>query len=234
MSDSIFTIDSTFIDTMTGLTFPVRNHLISQFETLKNQRKTLLQTRSGYTTQYLSEALSHNNLVEGDTDPVSNEKTVNFISHAYVTGGIENISNSYSTLLSIANQCPYKGGKAVYRARTFVSLFNEDVRYDDYNICLQEGIHRSGYLNNPLHSNPISIIPNPANENIEVVLHGKTIGICYVVVSDVHGKTVMSDQFDCANKKHKLNVSHLTPGVYIVYVDTNGENKLFEKLVIIR
>ena len=47
--------------------------------------------------------------------------------------------NNYQQILSIAEQCPYSGGVAVYIARSLIALFNDSIIYDDENNCLQQG-----------------------------------------------------------------------------------------------
>ena len=128
----------------------------------------------------------------------------------------------------------YKGGKAVFRARTFVGLFNEDIWFNDYDVCLQQGLNRNFNTQDLLQKKTISVIPNPANEEVSIVLHDAYDGICNIIINDAYGKIVIRDQFNCSGKNHLLKVAHLSPGIYTVYVNTNGKNELFEKLVIIR
>ncbi len=78
----------------------------------------------------------------------------------------------------------------------------------------------------------ITISPNPSKGEVNIALN-KNFNNVIVYVTDVTGKQVFN--FNSANnssKTHKLNLNHLTNGVYIVTVKADGEQ--FSKKLIIK
>ena len=101
--------------------------------------------------------------------PYINEKTVNRIQVIYLLNGLDSTEQHIDELTGIAMQCPYSGGRAVYRARSILSLLNIDSVYDDAVICSPEGNYRSPLNNKESEKeNEIKIIPNPANTAIRL------------------------------------------------------------------
>lgn len=97
--------------------------------------------REGIISTNLENAKLQNDYVVGDMVPYSNTTFINEREIAYIETGnnLEEVSNYYSEILSIAQQCPYTGGPAVERARTLIAMVNDSVFYDDANTCLQVG-----------------------------------------------------------------------------------------------
>ena len=125
------------------------------------------------------------------------------------------LRDNYSGIIAIASQCPYVGGKAVERARTYIALINDSISYDDANICLQSGVYRfANDSTEKITSSDIKIIPNPANDKVTVQLTGIDDGICKIQIRNVLNEIVYDDVFDCKNQKHIINVSNLSQGVY--------------------
>jgi len=145
------------------------------------------------------------------------------------------IQNRFSELWTIANQCPFVGGVAVFKARAMIAMINDSVEYFDDNVCLQSGIYREqeNILENPkIHE--IEIIPNPANYYFEVILNNHNEGICNITVANAMNKIVISDKFNCDDKKFNVNSSHLAPGAYYVTVRIDSSVTLSKKLIIIK
>ena len=92
----------------------------------------------------LNEAELQNEYVVNGELPEINTAYINEIEIEYLERGndIQYLIDNYSGILAIASQCPFAGGSAVERARSYVALINDSVYYDDLNICLQSGIYR--------------------------------------------------------------------------------------------
>ena len=133
----------------------------------------------------------------------------------------------------IANQCPYKGGNAVYRARALLSLIGSNYIYDDFSVCATEGIYRS---QKPEKKNDaqIHLIPNPASDWVDVVLTGNEKGICRLNVYNEVNQLTGEYEFNCTNKSYRLATSKWQPGIYSVRIIIANENSITAKLVIIR
>ena len=131
------------------------------------------------------------------------------------------------------NQCPYKGGKAVYRARVLLSLIGNSYIYDDFSVCASEGIYRN---QKPQEKNntQIHLIPNPADVAVTVSLSGFKDGICRLQIINMVNQSVASYSFDCTDNSYKIDTSELSPGIYTVHIFVGSTNLSLEKLVIVR
>ncbi len=139
-----------------------------------------------------------------------------------------------SNILSIANQCPYVGGAAVERARTFIALINDSIFYDDANVCLQSGIYRIANSDSSITlANNIIIKPNPANDKVEIFLSGNLEGVCYIELKNVMGEIVLMDEMNCKDKYKIIDLGKFSQGVYSVKVHTNNFETI-KKLVIVK
>ncbi|MBL7925751.1 MAG: T9SS type A sorting domain-containing protein [Bacteroidia bacterium] len=228
-SDSIYQID------LSGNTYQKRIILINQLNYLSLQRQNLLQIKQAAILNDLSAAESFNNQVSPTQIPEENEKFMNSILIMYRAGGKDSIAHYYPQILSIGQQCPYIGGKPVYKARGFISLFNENIQFDDYNTCLAAGIFRES-LNNVQTSDSIIIrvVPNPTSENADLIIDNSFNGICRLKIIDAIGNVVFEKQLDCSVKKHKLDLHQFVSGIYFIQVDLEGKTKSVSKFAIIR
>ncbi len=80
----------------------------------------------------------------------------------------------------------------------------------------------------------IIIIPNPANNKIEIKLIGLRNGICKIRITDALGSEVLSKKLTCELMNKHIDVSNLKQGVYSINVDVNDNYRMNSKLVIVR
>lgn len=176
--------------------------------------------REGIISNNLENAELQNDYVVGDIVPYSNNSYINEREIAFLESGnnLEEVSNYYSEIFSIAQQCPYTGGQAVERARTLIALVNDSVFYDDVNTCLQVGVYRqqNSDLITTVTSNSILINPNPAKEKIEIKLKGDFKGLCKVEISNMMNELVIQQGMNCEEKTTTIDVSTLSQGIYTV------------------
>ncbi len=182
----------------------------------------------------IENALAYNISISGGDDPVINDKEINSILLKYIEGGKENIIDDYVLILSIAQQCPYKGGRAVYAARAMIKIFNDTIAYDDNAVCHEQGIFRTITTSSTDSQIKVSIKPNPANDKIEITLNGIEEGLCSIDIINMLDESVQRDRFNCSEKKKIISINRLLPGIYTTRVKINNEYFLSEKLVIIR
>lgn len=78
------------------------------------------------------------------------------------------------------------------------------------------------------------IFPNPANETAQVVFNAANDGACELVVTDVLGRQVMTQQQEMTKGKNAmlLNVQALPAGVYFVNVVSGGQVSNAMRLVV--
>ncbi|MBL0052417.1 MAG: T9SS type A sorting domain-containing protein [Bacteroidetes bacterium] len=153
----------------------------------------------------------------------------------YESEGLEGILYLYNDILSIAQQCPFKGGRAVYIACIYVALIDNSVIYDDVGTCLQQGIYRNQLQDEVEVANAgVDILPNPANDFVVVQLKSKQIGFCRIEIKDVLNKIVYETKFNCNEFQTKINTSIFEQGIYFVTVHINDVKLKSVKLSIIR
>ncbi|MBK8876177.1 MAG: T9SS type A sorting domain-containing protein [Bacteroidetes bacterium] len=206
----------------------VLDFLNQTIENLQIQREAMM-------TNNLQNAELNNNMVVNAELPENNTNILNDLEIHYLETGedLNEIITNYALLLSIANQCPYAGGPAVERSRTFVALVNDSIFYDDENVCLQSGIYKiiGEDLNN---QTSLNIHPNPASTLIDISLIGAIGGICKIEILDATGKNIMSTNMTCMEKNTRLDISRLTQGMYVVKVQLHEKSFLNQKFAIIR
>jgi len=134
----------------------------------------------------------------------------------------------------IALQCPDAGGKAVYRARPYVELFSDGVEYDDVNVCHLAGIYRESLSFPQQEKGDIKIIPNPANDKIDVVLNHALAGICKIEISNTLGAVIFRDDMNCKEKSHSIDTRQFVSRIYVVKLYHNTTFLKIAKLVIER
>ena len=115
---------------------------------------------------------------------------------------------------SIANQCPYSGGNAVYIARNYIAMLGDTIIYDDAYVCLQLGIYRQA-TNYEL---PIEVYlkPNPADEYVEIFITNNSGTKCSITINDAFGKLQIITQIDCTQKALRIDTKFLASGFYTV------------------
>ncbi len=233
LTDSILVLDSIDI----AITILNYNSLR---ESLMNQVYILQQAKLGYhSAEAISDslmeisALSLNESISSINLPDENEKVINEI---YLVGGFNsNYLLSYLIeLTNIANQCPYVGGPAVYRARTILSSITDNISYNDIEICISNGIYRHRQSDSNDAFKWIRIMPNPANQKVLIELNGEFKGLCEIQLLDAAGRQLNSSKFECSSKSYSLNVSALPVGVYQITVSVNDDKLFNTKLVISR
>ena len=218
-------------------------NLINQRDSLVQQLNNALQNKTDLLNQLvqakeqsLINIQSVSNSIITSNTPDEYEKEMTDVEIAFQTGGISELQSRYSQVLAVAVQCPHVGGKAVYKARSFMALLNESIEYDDVSVCTQAG-YRKAATNEPAKEvikGNIFIIPNPANEVITVTLSDDMSGLCKILFYDVVGKLILSKELDCNKKAHSLSVKNLSEGIYTVKAKLANQNSKQFKLTIVR
>jgi hypothetical protein len=159
-----------------------------------------------------------------------NEKVVNEIYLSFV--GRKQFQFSQDTieqLESIASQCPLSGGNAVFRARAILSLINDELVYDDVNICLQAGIILKQTPKKPT----AHLYPNPANSSVTQVYEIPENTEAEFQLFNSMGQRQLSFTLIQGNTTVTFSTESLKPGIYHYRIASIPENLLTGKLVII-
>jgi hypothetical protein len=166
--------------------------------------------------------------------PHVNEKSINARALSYYTGGEQVIASDFSQVHQVAMQCPAAGGPSVYTARALLEIITDSIVYDDENVCFQSAYFRLKSETEEVHSTELTVVPNPANETVEIKLNTIADGICHIRLMDALGNTVFKGSFNCSDKSYLLNVQKLVPGIYQSEVLINNIVIDNAKLVIVR
>jgi hypothetical protein len=75
------------------------------------------------------------------------------------------------------------------------------------------------------------VYPNPANDQLNIIMAGEASDNISITIQDMTGKTVMVVSQLEINKVNKLNVSELSKGVYLMRIRTGAGDRT-EKLII--
>jgi hypothetical protein len=233
LTESIFLLDSLEILNPGSQTVSKEN-LLSTLNTYYAEIESRLELVATIKTTALNTASQFNSLVQSGELPQLNERLINEIDWQYQLLGKEQIKANESGLLVIANQCPFKGGKAVYRARALLALINSgNDWYDDASVCASEGIYRNA-IAAVVKQPRISLVPNPSSDWVDVMLSGYDTGVCRLDIYNEVNQLICTNLFNCTDNKFKLNTSNFRSGVYTVRILIEDTSSVTSKLIIIR
>lgn len=129
----------------------------------------------------------------------------------------------------IAAQCPLAGGNAVYKAKAILSLVNDEMVYDDVNICLQAGI----ILRQTIKKPTAHLYPNPANSSVTLVYELPEGSTAELLLFNSVGMLQLQKPLNSAKTQMSFSTEQLTPCVYHYRVNSNNDIQLYGKMVII-
>ncbi|MBE7510758.1 MAG: T9SS type A sorting domain-containing protein [Bacteroidia bacterium] len=250
-------MDSTFIPMLQNVDSLIRNYEIlireidsickankgwncdSLREAYNSQIENLSVVKQNIIIQYKAvqageklEAELKNNIISGEEQNETNSKLMNEMFSQLEENNYKNINELYAQLLSLAEQCPYYGGEAVYRARAVLELVNDSLVYNDDATCLMYGIYRTDVIDTTLTNEKIEVKPNPANTFVKIKVSCLENENFNVNISNAIGQAVIETTLQCNNEK-VINTTNLQQGIYTVTIKTKTKVQSF-KLSIIR
>jgi hypothetical protein len=203
------------------------------WENTNDSLRAIIQThRAGLIQQYLSQNAAVTTTAVYET----NERTVNDIFLNTVAQGIYDFTSSQrDSLNAIANQCPKMGGSVVYKARALYQLV-EERNYNDQDICFPSHSALVNGTGDDVHtasSSIVSIYPNPADDELVVVLDEKVKADRVEIVS-LGGQPVLVRNIGEQLHKVTLPIGGIPVGIYFVELKNGSRRVSIEKLVIQR
>ncbi len=233
--DSLYTLDSLQLADANANYQTAREWLLLWLDFNHELKKILIQEHDSLNLLLINQLSEMNITVESDEIPLINEKVVNEAYIEYYENGKDALNFNLEVLTGIASQCPYKGGKAVYRARVLLNLLNQEAAsgYYDFQICASEGIYRSLIPKQYLQKQ-IKLIPNPAIDYIDILFEGESTESFILRIENILGAMVMESVLDCKKKNNRILIDHLKPAVYFIKIsDSNGFN-FNSKLILLK
>jgi hypothetical protein len=203
---------------------------------MKAAFSTLVQQFKIRENAILLNAEFYNSQINATGLPLENEETINGIQIRYDLHGKDSIASQFPSFLYIAQQCPSQGGAAVYRARFFVSLFNDSLTYDDFSVCLAQGYYKemASTLSQASFAPTIIVKPNPAMDIVEIRLENNKEKAYVLRITDLEGRIKFHFNKAANELKTIINSNDLSPGIYFVLVDDSNGLQLSKKLIIVR
>jgi rRNA-processing protein FCF1 len=192
----------------------------TELESVLNAQHLVLVSQAN-NAQGLNSLLSTNTIWE------TNHKSVNEIYLRTIVENSELNANEITQLQSIAVQCPYEGGDAVYEARSILGFMDED--YDDRKICNLEDLRpntleRGQEISQLLNGSSL-FYPNPVNDLL--YLNSKIMGAA-VSVFDNLGVLI----FEVNNVQSPISVASLESGLYNIKIQQTGKRAIFQKIIV--
>jgi Secretion system C-terminal sorting domain len=164
----------------------------------------------------------------------NNEKKVNDILLGAIGNGGLDFSASQTLLEAIANQCPYVGGNAVFRARSMMALIDPEVAFDDAVLCQPN----FGGQNLP----PVAIqtagtagfYPNPANDWLTVDYNFPDAESLTLTIYNANGMEVERVALNETIGSQAVSIQHLTNGLYFCKILDNDRTLIVNRIAIMR
>lgn len=210
----------------------LREQWIFHIENLDVTRVNIVMQHNAVISGEMYEGELTNNITNGDEQNETNSTQMNELFIQLEEASYTNVNELYAQLMNIAEQCPYYGGEAVYRARAILELVNDSLIYNDDMNCLPYGIYREGKGIVEDSNSKITVKPNPANSYIKVKVNCRENEMYDVEIINAIGQKVLNTTLQC-NKENNISISYLQQGIYTVTVKTNTKVQSF-KLSIIR
>ena len=202
-------------------------------ENVKMLNNNLLQQASVLIQANYNQAEIANGGVFTTEIPQVNSQFINEVSLQYEQQGVVAIESYYPSLMVLANQCPYQGGNAVYRARYFISLINDSLEYNDDLNCLGAGIWRNSNTSNVMQLG-MNVIPNPTSGNFKLAFSSPLKEKFQLLIVDVNGKDVLKSTITIDGREFEINVGNLISGIYQVQLIGDNSGVFNERLTILK
>nr|MBK9650036.1 T9SS type A sorting domain-containing protein [Bacteroidota bacterium] len=132
---------------------------------------------------------------------------------------------------SIASQCPFKGGKAVYRARAIVWTYNPAMIFDNDDLCNDGAYFRNGIMPS---NYAFYVAPNPTNENTIFYYQLQAYDNVNLQIVDVDGKVISTVDLETKKAQANLDVVNFANGIYTIKILARGSLIGCARLVIIK
>jgi hypothetical protein len=220
-----------------------------QYIQLLSLETELMQTQDSIIKTNLPNLVLQNNALTHTAQYEENEKIVNDIFYTNQLDSTKSLVTKYrqdnkgrftaaqkSTLLSIASQCPFEGGNAVFAARAMVSEFDKTY-YNDRVICLNRGIlwrtakpKTVEAAQNTLWN--ITFAPNPTQGTVTIGFSNKHPKGS-IQLFDVYGRLLQTNQFTETNTSILYDLTTYSAGIYLVKIQGDDNTVFTKKIVLI-
>lgn len=137
-------------------------------------------------------------------------------------------SDELATIVYVAEQCPYYGGRAVIDARGLVTLAGVQASYHDED-CFIETRESKTKSNANTHNIVSMTYANPVSDRMSYFIKGSKAENIDMVIKNTNGLVVLSQQD--LSIQGVINTGTLPSGMYVLEFNV-GLTKMVEKLII--
>ena len=214
--------------------------LLDEYSILKKQYTAILTAYEDGAEAAVSVLQAQNSMLPYAQQYEANERTVNDIYFSTIAVGDYNLSTSVQGLLqSIAYQCPYSGGEAVYSARSILALV-ERPYYNDRALCAAQGV--LWRTQNPKNTDKkdaksdlkVKVFPNPTASVSNILLQGEHFDLS-LTLTDMLGRVIMDNTIAEKATTTQLSFDGMVTGIYVLTLrDTSGNIVTQQKINYIR
>jgi hypothetical protein len=243
-------------DTLLNFYDSLDTEIISQINSTNDRLATLIASMQSQNyelyLQRMDEAANNNSNIVSESEQEANEHDINEIYLKLLQYGKDTLTAQDSIFIeTLANQCPYIGGTAVYKARMLYALYNPASMFDDISLCNSIGVYKNGggsglfddennYLkslkpkqNDLVNSeNQFILYPNPASTTVTIGYKLQPSEKGDVIVYDLLGRAQMKIDLDYNINKVSVNILSLPQGIYTYKYFVNNVQKEAGKLLI--
>ncbi len=135
---------------------------------------------------------------------------------------------------SVAWQCPFKGGTAVYSARAIVWKYNPSAKFSDDVLCNSGAYFREGKGVSEVIASEINLYPNPAKNEATLQYNLYDYKNARAKVYDITGKELKVIELTIKESKAIITLSAFSNGIYSVKIIADGNEIKNLKLAVIK
>lgn len=185
----------------------------AQLEALNTNLDNLIQIANTTRLADLDLAKINNLGINDARLPAYYQKIVNDISLRTVDRDMALVEEEdLANLEMIANQCPLRGGQAVYAARALFAKYANPY-YDDDVLCIQQGLL---WKNETIMTETgLNVYPNPAKDNVSLNFPEQEQDTDLLVYS-IDGVLIERLSLPAHSQQLDYSVGHLSNGIYVL------------------
>jgi len=135
-------------------------------------------------------------------------------------------------LKNIAFQCPWRGGDAVFYARSLYALLQPNAVYDDALLCSTSGQYIAIPSENAQDSGSFELYPNPTADIIVLVITPELQTDIILEVFHSSGYLVSRRKVDVQGSQFYIETGDIPNGMYICRVSSEGRSLGSQKVII--
>lgn len=132
-------------------------------------------------------------------------------------------------LEEIADQCPYIGGEAVFKARALLRIATDQWYWDDRTICESTLKLESTNIET---QDLFDLYPNPTNSSVYFKYSFAVEGDYFVVLTDILGRKLKMVSLEGRTGETEIELSPFASGIYGFFVKSGNDIKFIGKVTL--